>query len=342
MKYFRLIAHPLQFKKAAGTSRGVLWQKPTHVLLFVDTQTGRTGIGEVSRIPQLSIDDIPHFAVAAFQALEQFVQHGQPIPSSLPSVQFAVETANLNLSQPIDRLFGEVAANRLRDGIYINGLIWMGTKAEMLQQIEEKIAQCFDCVKLKIGAIDFEEEVSLLRHIRQHYTQHEIEIRLDANGAFHTTDALQKLNRLAEFDIHSIEQPIKPGVAVHMAGLCAQSPIPIALDEELIGLNPNQAILKEIKPAYVILKPSLIGGFEVCRHWIALCEANGIGWWLTSALESNIGLNAIAQFAASYAPSLPQGLGTGQLFTNNFNSALVVEAGRLYYKDELPWEIPYL
>jgi L-alanine-DL-glutamate epimerase-like enolase superfamily enzyme len=226
--------------------------------------------------------------------------------------------------------------------IPINGLVWMGDKAFMKKQLEEKLASGYSCIKLKIGAIDFETELELLQFIRNNYSSQEIEIRVDANGAFHSTAALEKLKRLAEFELHSIEQPIKQGQLHEMASLCETSPIPIALDEELIGVvseAEKSKLISTIKPQYIILKPSLIGGFKSATDWINIAKLNNVGWWITSALESNIGLNAIAQWTATLNNNMPQGLGTGALYTNNFNSPLVAENGILRFDTNANWQV---
>ena len=226
----------------------------------------------------------------------------------------------------------------------INGLVWMGEEAFMKQQIEEKLAQGFTCIKLKIGAIDFDKELGLLRFIRQHFDEKTIEIRVDANGAFSSNDALYKLNQLAGYKLHSIEQPIQKNNTDRMAELCKITPLPIALDEELIGVflpSEKEALLEKIKPQYIILKPSLVGGFRGTLEWISIAEKLKIKWWITSALESNIGLNAIAQFTYTLHNLLPQGLGTGGLYTNNFDCPLEVSNGQLWYNKEKNWDVNF-
>ncbi|WP_396187529.1 o-succinylbenzoate synthase, partial [Flavobacterium sp.] len=228
--------------------------------------------------------------------------------------------------------------------IPINGLVWMGEEVFMKQQIEEKLADGFRCIKLKIGAIDFDTELQLLGYIRQHFTPEQVEIRVDANGAFDVTLALDKITQLSGFKIHSIEQPIQKNNTDSMSELCKNTPISIALDEELIGvfsLEEKEALLQKIKPQYIILKPSFIGGFRGTKEWILLSEKYNIGWWITSALESNIGLNAIAQWTFLQHNLMPQGLGTGALYTNNFDSPLVVSDGQLWYDSERDWEIDF-
>jgi L-alanine-DL-glutamate epimerase-like enolase superfamily enzyme len=229
--------------------------------------------------------------------------------------------------------------------IAINGLVWMGEEAFMKVQIEEKIAQGFDCIKLKIGAIDFEKELGLLCFIRQNFDEKTIEIRVDANGAFNENEALNKLNQLAGFNLHSIEQPVAKNHTDTMSELCKITPIPIALDEELIGvfsLEEKEQLLQKVQPQFIILKPSLVGGFKGTLQWIALAEKYKIGWWITSALESNVGLNAIAQFTFKQHNSMPQGLGTGSLYTNNFDCPLEVSEGKLWYRKSLSWNVPLL
>jgi o-succinylbenzoate synthase len=247
---------------------------------------------------------------------------------------FGLETALLNL-QNGNRLF-DTAFSRGEVGIPINGLVWMGNHEEMLRRIEEKLEKGFHCIKLKIGAIDFDQELDLIRRIRDRFSYHEVELRVDANGAFPFDEALYKLELLSQYNIHSIEQPIRQGQWAYMAQLCRESPLPIALDEELIGVNDPEMkrhMLNIIKPRYIILKPSLHGGMSGCREWIDIARDMGVGSWITSALESNIGLNAIAQFASSvYGDNItmPQGLGTGQLFTDNFDMGLEIIGDRLY------------
>ncbi len=222
--------------------------------------------------------------------------------------------------------------------IPINGLVWMGTFEEMHQRIEEKLAAGFHCVKLKIGAIDWDREIALIRFIRERYSREQIELRVDANGGFSVDEAMSRLEELAKYDIHSIEQPIRQHQWSEMASLCQHSPLPIALDEELIGVNdPEEKVrlLDTIRPQYIILKPSLHGGMRGSEEWIRLARERGIGSWITSALESNIGLYAIARFTMKmYGPdiTMPQGLGTGQLFTDNIELPDVemrIEQGRL-------------
>ena len=327
----------LHFKQPAGTSRGVYTTRKIWLIHLSDGQ--RTGVGECAPLPDLSYDALPDSEYASIlnKVCEDFCQSGEIDYDSLrdyPSMLFGLETALLNL-QHGDRLF-DTAFSRGEVGIPINGLVWMGNHEEMLQRMEEKLEAGFRCIKLKIGAIDFDQELDLIKRIRDRFSFHEVALRLDANGAFPYEDALYKLELLSQYAIHSIEQPIKAGQWAYMAELCRESPLPIALDEELIGINDPEMkhhMLNIIKPRYIILKPSLHGGMGGCREWIDLARDMGIDSWITSALESNIGLNAIAQFASSvYGDhiTMPQGLGTGQLFTDNVDMGLEIRGDRLY------------
>lgn len=337
---FEIIPYTLHFHQPAGTSRGVYHdRKSWYVLLTSPEWPLRTGIGECAPLPDLSCDASPDYEQRLTEACEQLVLNGAPDYEALrayPSILFGLETALRHLQTGTFALWDTPFA-RGAAGIPINGLIWMGSKEQMLTQIEQKLARGFRCVKLKIGAIDFAEEIALLHYIRQRFSATEVELRLDANGAFSAGDALQKLERLSQFTIHSIEQPIRAGQWEIMADLINASPIPIALDEELIGINTpeeKERLLEAIQPHYIILKPSLHGGFRGSAEWIDLAKQRDIGWWVTSALESNIGLNAIAQWCGTMNVSMPQGLGTGQLFTNNVPLPLVIQHDQLWYQDQ--------
>ena len=328
----------LHFKQPAGTSRGVYTERK---IWLVEMKEGeRKGIGECAPLPQLSCDDIPNYAETLRMFSDQIEQTGvidyqalRPYPSMLFGLESAWAQLHVNGSAKLfDTPFG-----RGEEGITINGLVWMGTFEEMYQRIEEKIQAGFHCVKLKIGAIDWEREISLINFIRQHFTKEQIELRVDANGGFTPQEAMKKLEQLATYDIHSIEQPIKQHQWKEMARLCHETPLPIALDEELIGINDTTSkieLLDTIRPQYIILKPSLHGGMHGSEEWIRLAQERSIGSWITSALESNIGLNAIAHFAAKvYGPhiSMPQGLGTGQLFTDNIPMPIEIRGEKLYF-----------
>lgn len=320
----------LHFKQPAGTSRGVYTTR--RIWLLTVEHDGRTAIGECAPLPQLSCDDIPDYE-AVLRRFCDIIEATGSIPydemRNYPSMLFGVETALAQLSRT-DGLLYDTPFSHGEEGIPINGLVWMGTHDEMLSRLKEKLALGFRCVKLKIGAIDFAKELDLIQHIRKHFSREEVELRVDANGGFTPDVAMERLQELARYDIHSIEQPIMAHQWSEMAQLCQLSPLPIALDEELIGVNSTDEkirLLETIKPQYIILKPSLHGGVAGTREWIALANERGIGSWITSALESNIGLNAIAQLAADiYGPqiTMPQGLGTGMLFTDNIPMPLEI------------------
>ncbi len=345
-KYYKYV---LDFNFEAGTSRGVLHQKTSWFIKLTSVADPKLyGLGEASPLPGLSIDDVNVLENCLFDfsntknisLIEVKHQLQNATFSHLPSLQFALETAIADIENGGNRILYANDFSLHEKGIAINGLVWMGSKDSMLAQVADKIQQGYRCIKLKVGAIDFEDELDLLAHIRSRYSADEITLRLDANGAWEANEALKKLKRLAAFDIHSIEQPIKPKQYLQLAKLCGESPIPIALDEELIGVKKNKLhLLLETKPAYVILKPSLLGGFAACNEWIEMAEAHNIGWWLTSALESNIGLNAICQYTAlKETHNFPQGLGTGQLYSNNIQSPLVINQGYIYYLQSKKWE----
>lgn len=336
--------HLLIFKRPSGTSRGILKTKNSWFVFIRDTRDEQKyGLGEVSTIPGLSIDP-PEKLEAELQKLCKNISNAkawiEERGQQFPAIRFGLETALLDLNSPKNYIHGDTLFTQGKSGIPINGLIWMGSPEFMQSQIQEKIQEGFNCIKLKIGAIDFEQELALIAGIRAKFDATQIELRLDANGAFAPKEALEKLKRFSDFDIHSIEQPIIAGQPQEMALLCEKSPIPIALDEELIGVQPASiaALLSEIKPQYVILKPSLLGGLEASDNVIYEAEKLGIKWWATSALESNIGLNAIAQWVFKKQNPLPQGLGTGQLYTNNIQSPLEIKNAALFYNPALQWE----
>ena len=331
----------LNFKMPSGTSRGILNTKETWFII-IDSD-GKKGIGECGLLRGLSVDDRPDYETQLKWTCEHvhlgletlYVEN-----TEFPSIQFGLEMAFKSLkSQNQFELFPS-AFTQGKDAIPINGLIWMGREDFMKQQIRDKIETGFRCIKLKIGAIDFETEINLLKSIRKEFSSTDIELRVDANGAFSVDEALEKLKRLSELDLHSIEQPIKPGQFEAMAKLCEQTPLPIALDEELIGVfsvTKKQELLQTIGPQYIILKPSFIGGFKGSQEWINIADKQTIGWWITSALESNIGLNAIAQWTYTLQTNRFQGLGTGSLFTNNFECPLLIKNGTLRYENERNW-----
>ncbi len=327
----------LQFKNPSGTSRGILTEKETWFIIL--EENGKKGIGECGLLRGLSYDDCPDYEAKLKWVCENISLGEENLWQSLsefPSIQFGVEMAFQSLKGENPFLLFPSDFTNGRNSIPINGLVWMGNEAFMKQQIDQKLEDGFHCIKLKIGAIDFEKELQLLQYIRQNYTSEQIEIRVDANGAFDSESALVKLNQLSGFKLHSIEQPIEKNQHDRMSELCKITPIPIALDEELIGvfsLAKKEELLVKIKPQFIILKPSFIGGFRGTKQWIDLAEKYQIGWWITSALESNVGLNAIAQWTYLQNSPMPQGLGTGALYTNNFDCPLEVRSGQLHYSN---------
>lgn len=341
MKYkFSIIPRTLHFKQPAGTSRGVYTTRQSWFIeVSSDEKPGVKGVGECAPLPDLSCDARPEYATTLAQLCRMIELTGNVNYDMLrpyPSILFGIETALLDLERGGNGNLFDTPFTRGEEGISINGLVWMGNFDEMLARLEEKMKSGFHCVKLKIGAIDFNRELELVRHIRSAFSKDQIELRVDANGGFSFEDAPKRLEQLAKYDIHSIEQPIRQHQWARMAELCASSPIPIALDEELIGVNMTQMkqdLLDRIRPQYIILKPSLHGGMRGTREWIDLANARGIGSWITSALESNVGLNAVAQLAADiYGPDIrmPQGLGTGQLFTDNIPMNLEIKGDKIW------------
>ena len=351
--------YTLKFNFDAGTSRGVLKEKLVwFIKVHNETDPRNFGLGEISTIDRLSFDfnadfehelgkladnirgiDIPESAQDVYVLVQQLV------PSHLPSIRFALETALLDYMNGGKRQIFKNNFYWSHENILINGLVWMGDKSFMKDQIDRKFQDGFSCIKLKIGAIDFDEELALLEYIRGKYTKEQLALRVDANGAFTTQECMLKLKALEAFDLHSIEQPIMPRQPEAMSLLCLKSKVPIALDEDLIGVyeeHQKKRLLDEIDPAYIVIKPSLVGGFASAIEWINLAEERGIGWWITSALESNIGLNAISQFTAEQDAMGHQGLGTGQLFENNIPSPLRIQGEFLSYKQNAQWDFTRL
>jgi len=321
-------------------------EKETWFLIL--EENGKKGIGECGILRNLSADDRPDYEEKLKWVCEN-IDLGKDrlweLLLEFPSIQFGVEMAFQSLESENPFVLFPSEFTKGEKNIPINGLVWMGEPSFMKDQIEEKLAQGFDCIKLKIGAIDFDKELELLRYIRQNYDAKTIEIRVDANGGFTSEEALYKLNQLSGFELHSIEQPIHKNQHDSMSELCKRTPFPIALDEELIGIfnyEEKEELLQKIKPQYIILKPSLVGGFRGSKDWIMLAEKYNIGWWITSALESNIGLNAISQWTFLQNNSMPQGLGTGGLYTNNFDCPLEVKNGQLIYNPDLNWNTALL
>ncbi|WP_128544439.1 o-succinylbenzoate synthase [Larkinella soli] len=354
-----VLKYTLRFTFEAGTSRGVLTQKDSYFVRIQDDEDPSvTGWGECGPLKGLSIDDRPDFVdqlrhiCRVFNRLDlQLFRWNIPIVLSqlisgqFPSIQFGFETAMLDYINGGRRVVIDSDFATGNRAIPINGLVWMGRPDFMRRQIEEKLEAGYTTLKLKIGALDFDQECALLDSIRSRFSATEITLRVDANGAFRPDEVLDKLDRLAAYDLHSIEQPIRQGQPDLMADLCRQTPVPIALDEELIGhmeYVDKTRLLKKIQPQYIILKPSLLGGFIHCSEWIEVGNRLGIGWWITSALESNIGLNAIAQYTAQFKNPLPQGLGTGQLYHNNIDSPLSISQGFLRSDLNKPWNLELL
>ena len=334
--------YQLHFKRPSGTSRGIMTNKETWFIVL--EQDGKKGIGECGILRGLSCDDRPDYEKKLEWTCANIHLGKDLLWEALlefPSIQFGIEMAFQSLASETPYLLFPSDFTQGQKSIPINGLIWMGEESFMKEQIEEKLATGFRCVKLKIGAIDFDKELQLLRYIRANFSPEQVEIRVDANGAFDKNNALYKLIQLSEFKLHSIEQPIAKNNTDRMSELCKTSPFPIALDEELIGVfsaSEKEALLQKIKPQYIILKPSFVGGFRGTQEWISLAEKHQIGWWITSALESNIGLNAIAQWTFLQHNLMPQGLGTGALYTNNFDCPLKVDQGQLWYDTNINWD----
>ncbi len=339
--------YTLQFKFPAGTSRGILHEKPSWFLYLINKENGNSGIGEISVVPDLSSDYTSDFEEKLNDVVNQINKHSLPdreFMQAFPSINFGIETALLDAANGGGHILFSSGFTEGRHGIPINGLIWMGPADEMIKQVKKKIEEGFNCLKLKIGALNFDMELELLKKIRGEFLTEKIEIRLDANGSFSAEEATEKLKRLSEFNIHSLEQPIQPGQWNKMAEICSYSPIDIALDEELIGISNSELackMLREINPKFIILKPSLLGGFEKSTKWIEIAEENNICWWITSALESNIGLNAIAQWVFTLNNSMVHGLGTGQIYINNFYSPLQLKGAELWHNPMVGWDFNF-
>ena len=334
----------LIFKAPAGTSRGILLHKDTYFLKVWDESNPEVyGLGECALFKGLSREDTPLYESKLREMCQNIALGKSTDLSEYSSLQFGLETALCDLSNGGRRVVVDTPFVHGETTIPINGLVWMGSFDEMSARIEEKLSAGFSTIKLKIGAIDFESELELIRQLRGRFSSETLTIRVDANGGFSPEEALPKLNRLAAYGIHSCEQPIKPNQWAEMRKICAESPIHIALDEELIGItDPMQMfmLLREIAPQYLIIKPSLMGGFAGAQEWLKMAKMTNTGAWFTSALESNVGLNAIAQVVAKFNPLIPQGLGTGALYTNNIESPLYQKADYLAYNPEGKWVLP--
>lgn len=339
----KFLKYNLQFKRPAGTSRGIYKTRPVWYLLV--EEKNKMGIGECAPLPGLSKEtpeQVENLLSEICKNPEKYIKNPQ-LCSQIPSVLFALETASLDLQNGGSQELFASEFTKGKSDIPINGLIWMGEIEYMKSQIQEKLDAGFTCLKLKIGALNFEKELQLLKSIRKDYPKEQLTLRVDANGAFSVNDASEKLEKLSRLHIHSIEQPIATGKWDEMAKLCQNSNLPIALDEELIGLisiAQKEKLLNHIKPQFLILKPSLHGGFSGCDEWIELAKKRNIGWWITSYLESNIGLNAVAQWAFTKNVKMHQGLGTGQLFTNNLDSPLEIRGEKLWFNPGIKFQIP--
>lgn len=330
--------YTLTFKKPATTSRGSMH---THTVYYIKlTQGNREGWGECAHLKGLSIDDIAAIP-NQLSLCCALINDGLPIDAlplnSFPAIRFAFETASLMLQQKLPMCVFDTPFYHGKQSITINGLVWMADAPSMLEEAKQKITAGYTCIKFKVGALDFDEECRMIEHVRKFANAFALEIRLDANGAFKNDEALEKLKELSRFEIHSIEQPIQSKQDDWMQEVCAKSPIAIALDEDLIGRVPTVEYLRFVKPAYIILKPTLLGGLSVADQWIAHANQTKTGWWATSALESNIGLNAIAQWCSSKPIKMPQGLGTGSLYTNNVQSPLTIQPPALVYGGKTTW-----
>lgn len=344
--------YELDFRQPAGTSRGVLTKKPTvFIKVWDESDPGLYGIGEAAVFPNLSPEANERLPYKFMELLANVAIGRRTDFTGFSSVQFGFEQALYDFANGCKGIYYPSEFTKGQQEIEINGLIWMGDREKMLERIDEKLEAGFRCIKLKIGAIDWQSELDLIRYMRSKKSSEELTIRVDANGAFTMDNALPRLKTLADLGVHSIEQPIPARNPELMAFLCQVSPLPIALDEELIyvfGRENKERLLDFIKPSYIILKPALCGGFSGAEEWISLARERGIGYWATSALESNVGLNAIAQWAATIGVDIPQGLGTGALFTNNFPSPLCLEGDKLRFDpagsidrsvfDTLPWQ----
>lgn len=354
-----LTKHTLQFTFNVRTSRGSLREKDSYIIkIWEPSDPELFGIGECSPLKGLSIDYNEDFENILSKVLDELASISKPksmdgafklakelAPKNYPSIRFGLEIALIDLFNGGNR---KIFKNKFSGGglkIPINGLVWMGDMEFMLTQITELIYNGFDCIKMKIGSLDFDRECDILAYVRNKYFREEILIRVDANGAFKPEVAMQRLDALADYNLHSIEQPIKPGKRDLMRDLCGMTPVPIGLDEDLIGIESNEEkkeLVEYIRPQFLILKPTLIGGFQSCQEWISIAEEKDIGWWITSALESNVGLNAIAQFSAQFPINMHQGLGTGGLFQNNLNSPMKVNDGFLEFDPEVNWDLSVL
>ncbi|MBN2275550.1 MAG: o-succinylbenzoate synthase [Bacteroidales bacterium] len=339
----------LSFLRPAGTSRGILHNKPSwYIFLSDDRDAGISGVGECSIIPGLSMETEEMTDRKISEVCRIINREGPdgipPLPD-FPSIASGLEMARLDLKNGGKRVLFPADFTAGLSGIRINGLIWMGTAKYLVEQVEEKLLQGFTCLKFKIGSLHTEKELLLLKSIRKRFNAGALELRVDANGAFEPRFAMEVLKKLADLEVHSIEQPIKPGQYEEMAKLCMNSPVPVALDEELLwkpAAEEKKAMISHIRPQYLVLKPGLLGGIKQAEEYIILAKKAGTGWWITSALESNIGLNAIAQWTYTLGDKRAQGLGTGKLYRHNIDSPLVTEGENLFYRASLGWDLSFI
>lgn len=343
MKTLKIIPYTLKFKFEARTSRGSMTEHQVWYLVL--EEEGFYGIGEAAPLKGLSIDNMEHWNVKLSWLSQHVNDDEKKIKTALknfPALYFGYEMALKSLDGEHPMMLFPSVFTAGKAAIPINGLVWMNDAKQMQSQIDKLIDDGFTVLKMKVGALDWKDELKLIKELRKKYDNTEIQLRLDANGAWSPEEAIDKLNKLSEMEIHSIEQPIRPGQWDAMAELCAQSPVPVALDEELIGIHElkrKKELIKTITPDYLIIKPTLLGGFKAAEEWIKLAKENGIDWWVTSALESNVGLNAISQWVVTQIPRVPQGLGTGMLYENNISSPLEVKKGKLLINYEKSWDL---
>lgn len=340
------IKHRLKFLRPAGTSKGYLNYKDCwFISLWNDDCPQVKGIGECSILPNLSVDDRADVEAKIAEVCDQInggtFQQGSLLPN-WPSIQFALEMAMLDLQNGGNRVLFPSKFTQGKAGVVTNGLIWLGDESNTRQQIADRLDRGYSCIKLKIGQLDWPTEYAILRFLRKQFKAHELSIRVDANGAFSPQKAYSVLEQLCELEVHSIEQPIKAGQVEALALMCNGTPIPIALDEELLGIfdyKKRKELLETIKPQYLVVKPGLHGGFASSAQWVELARQNNIGWWATTALESNIGVNAIAQWAYTQNPDFIHGIGTGLLYSNNIDSPLSLRGESLFYRPNEEWNL---
>jgi len=342
----RLAYREFEFLRPAATSRGTYLRKKVYYIILYHTDDPTiAGIGECSLFRGLSYDDKKGFENRLQQTIDRINQGEYGLDSTLtdwPSISFALETAWKDIRVNGSKLLFPSGFTEGRDSIGINGLIWMGSREDIIRQIREKLEEGFTCLKLKVGNLNLDDELDILELLRKDYPADELEIRLDANGAFKPRQALELLKILSDFDLHSIEQPIPAGHPEQMASLCEASPVPIALDEELIGKHTTplrRKTLDVIRPKFLVLKPGLLGGLSSCAEWIRLAGETGTRWWITSSLETNIGLNAIAQWTYTLQNKMAQGLSTGSLYLSNIPSPLYLSGERLYFDPGRNWDL---